>query len=156
MHHCCNIQVYGINMADLSEVSRLEPVTEALLEETVITTPCLLLELDLQTCEMGELKMSSVFHLKVLRQDYLTALFTYFNMLFTHGRQLVVLSTGPRSPPTHWKQTIFCLKEDLVVKEGDTIVGEMKVELGNSEARKVDFHVRLRHISKWGSRMREE
>ena len=143
-------------MADLSEVSRLEPVTEALLEETVITTPCLLLELDLQTCEMGEIKMSSLFHLKVLRQDYLTALFIHFDMLFTHGRQSVILSTGPRSPPTHWKQMIFCLKEDLLVKEGDTIVGEMKVELGNSEARKVDFHVRLRHIGMWGSRMKEE
>ena len=77
-------------------------------------------------------------------------------MLFTHGRQPVILSTGPRSLPTHWKQMIFCLKEDLVVREGDTIVGEMKVFIASSEARKVDFRVRLRHIGMWGSTMQEE
>ena len=104
-------------MTDLSEASRLEPVMEALLEETVVTTPCLVLELEMRTCELEELQISSVFYLKVQRQDYLTALFTHFDMLFTLGRHPVILSTGPRSPPTHWKQMIFCLKEDLVVKK---------------------------------------
>ena len=129
---------------------------EALLEETVITTPCLLLELDMQTCQLEELQISSVFYLKVQRQDYLTALFTHFDMLFTHGSQPVILSTGPRSPITHWKQMIFCLKEDLVVRKGDTIVGEMKVEIENGDARMVNFHMKLRHIGKWGSRMQKE
>jgi len=149
-------QVHGINMTDLSEASRLEPVMEALLEETVVTTPCLVLELEMRTCKLEELQISSVFHLKVQRQDYLTALFTHFDMLFTHGRHSVILSTGPRSLPTHWKQMIFCLKEDLVVKEDDTIVGEMKVEMASNEVRRVDFHVKLRHIGTWGSRMQEE
>ena len=149
-------QVHGINMTDLSEASRLEPVMEALLEETVVTTPCLVLELEMRTCKLEELQISSVFYLKVQRQDYLTALFTHFDMLFTHGRHSVILSTGPRSLPTHWKQMIFCLKEDLVVKEGDTIVGEMKVEMASNEVRRVDFHVKLRHIGTWGSRMQEE
>ena len=45
---------------------------------------------------------------------------------------------------------------DLVVREGDTIVGEMKVFIASSEARKVDFRVRLRHIGMWGSTMQEE
>ena len=158
------IQVHGIIMADLSEVSRCEPVMEALLQETVVTTTCLVLELDMQTCELEELQISSVFHLKVLKQDFLTALFTHFDMMFTHGREYVLLSTGPRNQPTHWKQMIFCLKEDLLVNEGDTIVGEMKVEtasieagkveveLSSIEARKVNFDVKLRHIGKWGSK----
>merc|ERR1711972_89703 len=68
-------------------------------------------------------------HLKVKRQDYLTALFTYFDMLFTHGRGPVILSTGPESEATHWRQMIFCLKEDLVVEKEDIVVGEMKVQL---------------------------
>ena len=44
----------------------------------------------------------------------------------------------------------------LVVKKGDTLVGEMRVEIASSEVRKVDFHVKLRHIGTWGSRMQEE
>ena len=58
-----DIQVHGINMTDLSEASRREPVMEALLEETVVTTPCLVLELEMRTCELEELQISSVFHL---------------------------------------------------------------------------------------------
>ena len=27
-------------------------------------------------------------------------------------------STGPRSTPTHWKQTLFLLREPIVVDEG--------------------------------------
>lgn len=30
----------------------------------------------------------------------------------------VFFTTGPRGTPTHWKQTVFLLKEPLVVVEG--------------------------------------
>merc|ERR1719357_2177249 len=129
-------------MRSIGETSRREPVMEGLLEETVVTTPSLLLELDMHSCELEDLKISSIFHLKVKRQDYLTALFTHFDMLFTHGREPVILSTGPESEATRWRQMIFCLKEDIVV-------GEMKVQLSSSDTRKVNFHVKLRHIGRW-------
>jgi len=31
-------------------------------------------------------------------------------------------STGPKSIPTHWKQTLFLLKEPIVVDEGTSII----------------------------------
>ena len=146
-----NVQVHGMDMRNLGETSRREPVMEGLLEETVVTTPSLLLELDMHTCELVDLQISSIFHLKVKRQDYLTALFTYFDMLFTHGREPVILSTGPESEATYWRQMIFCLKEDLVVEKEDIVVGEMKVQLESSNTRKVDFLVKLRHHGIWGA-----
>jgi len=149
-------QVHGMDMRNLGETSRREPVMEGLLEETVVTTPSLLLELDMHTCELVDLQISSIFHLKVKRVDYLTALFTYFDMLFTHGREPVILSTGPESEATHWRQMIFCLKEDLVVEKEDIVVGEMKVQLESSNTRKVDFLVKLRHHGKWGAVKQEE
>merc|ERR1712013_122725 len=149
-------QVHGMDMRNLGETSRREPVMEGLLEETVVTTPSLLLEFDMHTCELVDLQISSIFHLKVKRVDYLTALFTYFDMLFTHGREPVILSTGPESEATHWRQMIFCLKEDLVVEKKDIVVGEMKVQLESSNTRKVDFLVKLRHHGKWGAVKQEE
>ena len=64
-----NVQVHGMDMRNLGETSRREPVMEGLLEETVVTTPSLLLELDMHTCELVDLQISSIFHLKVKRQD---------------------------------------------------------------------------------------
>ena len=145
-----------MDMRSIGETSRCEPVMEGLLEETVVTTPSLLLELDMHSCELEDLKISSIFHLKVKRQDYLTALFTHFDMLFTHGREPVILSTGPESEATHWRQMIFCLKEDLVVEKEDIVVGEMKVQLSSSDTRKVHFQVKLRHIGRWGASKLEE
>lgn len=35
--------------------------------------------------------------------------------------RVVSFSTGPLSVPTHWKQTIFLLREPLVVEEGECL-----------------------------------
>ena len=32
----------------------------------------------------------------------------------------VSFTTGPESEPTHWKQTLFLLKEPIVVQEGES------------------------------------
>lgn len=32
----------------------------------------------------------------------------------------VFFTTGPRGTPTHWKQTVFLLKEPLVVVQGSS------------------------------------
>ena len=62
-------------------------------EEAVVTTSCLLLEVDLYTCTLDHPLLSSPFHLEVLRRDFLTAFFLYFDVTFSHGMERVVLST---------------------------------------------------------------
>ncbi len=39
----------------------------------------------------------------------------------TEKEKVTSFSTGPQSIPTHWKQTIFLLREPFVVEEGDSL-----------------------------------
>ena len=54
-------------------------------------------EVDLQCCSRDEVVFSSRFHLKVKKKDYLDALATYFEVLFTMGHERIKFSTGPEA-----------------------------------------------------------
>ena len=46
----------------------------------------------------------------------------YFDMQFTKGHKTIFFSTGPHAKYTHWKQTVFYLKDDLAVNTNDEMV----------------------------------
>ena len=91
--------VHGFRMDSIARASRREVEVGALGAGPVVTTPCLVKELDLMTCGKADLGVSSNFYMKVTRKDYVTALIAYFDVTFTHGRERVVLATGARTPP---------------------------------------------------------
>ncbi|KAI0265674.1 S-adenosyl-L-methionine-dependent methyltransferase [Gloeopeniophorella convolvens] len=56
-------------------------------------------------------------------------------------QELVSFSTGPRSVPTHWKHTIFLLREPIVVTEGTVVVGMFHCRKSETNSRELDIEV---------------
>ena len=58
------------------------------------------------------------------------------------GRPKVVsFSTGPASVPTHWKQTMFFLREPLSVAEGTVVEGTFKCRKSADNSRELDVEI---------------
>ena len=73
-----------------------------------------------------------------------SALVVYFDTDFNYGPgEDVSFSTGPEATPTHWKQTVFWLrdapKESLAV--GDTIQGTFRLGRNHKHIRELDVRI---------------
>ncbi|GJQ77287.1 Art3 [Trypoxylus dichotomus] len=97
--------VYGFNMKCMKSEVLSEANVETVANETIITEPCILTEIDLRTCDINTPNFLSKFTLKVTKS--------------------VSFSTGPHVTRTHWQQTVFYLKNTLDVTEGTAIEGTL-------------------------------
>ncbi|EIN12179.1 S-adenosyl-L-methionine-dependent methyltransferase [Punctularia strigosozonata HHB-11173 SS5] len=50
-------------------------------------------------------------------------------------------STGPRSVPTHWKQTVFMLREPIVVEEGTEVHGKFYCRKAPNNSRELEVEI---------------
>ncbi|EMD39598.1 hypothetical protein CERSUDRAFT_111907 [Gelatoporia subvermispora B] len=58
------------------------------------------------------------------------------------GRPKVTsFSTGPASEPTHWKQTIFLLRDPIIVSEGTVVQGTFKCRKSDDNSRELDVEI---------------
>lgn len=94
----------------------------------MISDPVVLTEINLATCDIKAVNFSSNFNLNVLRDGHLTAIVGYFDTFFDLINP-VSFSTGPHATPTHWKQTIFYLKDPIPVTQGMLLTKEKKPQL---------------------------
>ena len=79
------------------------------------------------------------------------ALVAYFDCTFSACHKPVMLSTSPRAPYTHWKQTVLYLDEVLVVNAGESLEGEIRVRRNEKNPRDVDILLQLALDGKHGS-----
>ncbi|KIK65562.1 hypothetical protein GYMLUDRAFT_70665 [Collybiopsis luxurians FD-317 M1] len=54
---------------------------------------------------------------------------------------VISFSTGPKSIPTHWKQTLFLLKEPFLVDEGFTVQGHFHCHKSEVNSRELDIEI---------------
>jgi protein arginine N-methyltransferase 1 len=52
-------------------------------------------------------------------------------------------STGPDSRYTHWKQTVFYLKDYITIKKGETLAGDFNVSPNTRNTRDLDFEISI-------------
>lgn len=102
-----------------AEVVR-EPSIEICNADELITSTVELQAFDLYKVMKDCVNFSSPFELKVKKTGSLTAIVGYFDIFFDLDNP-VHFSTGPNSPPTHWKQTVFSLSEPISITEGKLI-----------------------------------
>ncbi|KAG6843104.1 hypothetical protein H0H93_002253, partial [Arthromyces matolae] len=50
-------------------------------------------------------------------------------------------STGPQSVPTHWKQTLFLLREPITVAEGSVVQGTFHCRKSEDNSRELDVEI---------------
>ncbi|KAG5654314.1 hypothetical protein H0H81_004733 [Sphagnurus paluster] len=54
---------------------------------------------------------------------------------------IVSFSTGPQSVPTHWKQTLFLLREPITVTEGSVVHGTFHCRKSEDNSRELDIEI---------------
>ncbi len=112
-----------------------EAVVELVPPSTLATSAAVIHHLDLETCSREDTEFSSPFKLVALRDAELTSLAGYFDCTFALEEERVVLSTAPEAEPTHWKQTVFYLREKVRVAEGQELRGNIEVARPKEDAR---------------------
>lgn len=75
--------VYGFNMSSIRKVAITEPLVDVVDPKQVVSSPCLVKEVDLYTIQKADLNFSTTFQLVMKRNDFVQALVTFFNVEFT-------------------------------------------------------------------------
>ena len=115
--------VYGFDFSPLRETALSEPLVDTVDFKAVVTDPAAIFPIDLYSVTSAELTFSVPFRLRARRDDFVHALIAWFDIDFTACHKPVRFSTGPHAKYTHWKQTVFYLREVLTIKDGEEISG---------------------------------
>merc|ERR1719153_1858961 len=131
--------VYGFNMSAIRHVALLEPLVDVVEARQVVTDSCRMKEIDLNTCKAEDLNFSAPFTIRSRRNDYVHAFVVFFTVEFSACHKRTGFSTGPESRYTHWKQTVFYLKDSLTIKNGELINGDFSIEQNKRNKRDLDI-----------------
>jgi len=135
--------VYGFNMSAIGKVAVTEPLVDVVDRNQVVANSCLLKEINIQTCTKEDIPFKSDWNISLKRNDYVQALVSFFNIEFTHCHKRVGFSTAPEAPYTHWKQTVFYLKDYITCKKGEEIKGTFAMAPNDRNKRDMDFDVSI-------------
>ena len=103
-----------------------------------------MLTLDLYTVQPADLTFTSPFTLDVRRNDFVHALIAWFDIDFTACHKPIRFSTGPHTTYTHWKQTVFYLRDVLTVEQGEQIAGVLGNRPNDKNKRDLDITIEYR------------
>lgn len=134
--------VYGFDMSCIKEIAILEPLVDSVESESVVTNTSELLAIDIGTVRVEELTFESSFSLTAKRNDFIHALVAYFDVDFDCCHKKIHFGTGPADEYTHWKQTVFYLKEPIAVNKGETLTGTLSCRPNAGNPRDLDIDVR--------------
>ncbi|KAI9786594.1 MAG: type I protein arginine N-methyltransferase Rmt1 [Geoglossum umbratile] len=133
--------VYGFNYTPLKETALTEPLVDTVEIKAVVTDPTAVLTLDLYTVKPSDLAFSSPFTLEVRRDDFIHAIIAWFDIDFTACHKPIRFSTGPHTKYTHWKQTVFYLRDMLTVQQGEKISGVLSNKPNDKNRRDLDVTI---------------
>jgi protein arginine N-methyltransferase 1 len=117
--------VYGFDYTPFQEIALAEPLVDTVELRAVISDPCPVFEFDLYTVQISDLAFSKSFQLKARRDDIVHAIISWFDIEFSKCHKPIRFSTGPHAKYTHWKQTVFYLQDELLIKNGESINGTL-------------------------------
>eukprot|EP00794_Sanderia_malayensis_P011109 gene11109-12279_t len=133
--------VYGFNMSAIRKTAICEPLVDVVDHKQVVSSHCLIKEVNLETDKVEDLMFSSPFEIRCKKNDYAHALVTFFNVEFSKCHTRIGFSTAPECRYTHWKQTVFYLDDYLTVKPGEIITGNLEMKKNTRNKRDLDFTI---------------
>jgi len=133
--------VYGFDMSAMEQTVMEEPLVDIVDGRAIVTSSCPVLTLDLNTSTIEDLTFSRRFEILAEKTDYVHALVAYFDVEFSAGHTPVGFSTSPMSPSTHWKQTVFYLEDELLMKEGERLKGVIDIKPNSKNNRDLDIRL---------------
>uniref|UniRef100_A0A7S4IXC9 Protein arginine N-methyltransferase domain-containing protein n=1 Tax=Odontella aurita TaxID=265563 RepID=A0A7S4IXC9_9STRA len=127
------------------ESALVEPVVDVVDAKSVCTDAVPILSIDLKTCTVDDLSFSSAFKLTATRNDYIHALVAYFECGFTQIHRPMGFSTSPFARYTHWKQTIFYVRDaPLTISRGEEVNGTISCRPNSRNRRDLDIDIGLK------------
>ncbi|RMZ78248.1 hypothetical protein DV737_g3994, partial [Chaetothyriales sp. CBS 132003] len=133
--------VYGFDFTPMKATALAEPLVDTVELKAVVTDPCPVLVIDLNVVTTAELAFSQPFELRCRRNDLIHALIAWFDIDFTACHKPIRFSTGPHAKYTHWKQTVFYLREVLPVQEGECVRGFLSNKPNDKNRRDLDIKI---------------
>lgn len=112
--------------------------------KAVVTDPTPVLTLDLYKVQTADLAFSCPFELTARRDDFIHAFVAWFDIEFTACHKPIRFSTGPHTKYTHWKQTVFYLKDVLTVQQGEKVECALHNRPNEKNKRDLDIKVEYR------------
>ncbi|KAI7975830.1 hypothetical protein EIK77_005580 [Talaromyces pinophilus] len=131
--------VYGFNYSPMKDVALTEPLVDTVEMKAVVTDPCAVLTLDLYTVTPADLSFKVPYSLAVKRNDFIHAIIAWFDIQFTACHKPITFSTGPHAKYTHWKQTVFYLRDVLTVEEEESVSGVLENKPNAKNKRDLDI-----------------
>jgi len=135
--------VYGYKMSCMRGPILGEANVEVVPASNLASSNAEVLELDLNTCTVGDTEFESEFTFDITRDCELTGILGWFDTFFDLSTSPVILSTSPRSEPTHWKQTVFYLPDKMPVVAGQNLQGRIVCRRMKTDARALKVAITL-------------
>lgn len=133
--------VYGFDYSIIKEIAIREPLVDVVQPQTIVTDTCEIISFDLKTVKLEQLQFTRSFKIRAHRRDYVHALVSWFDMIFSACHKPITLSTSPMTKYTHWKQTIFYMTKALTVAAGEELKGTIQVKPNTSNHRNLDITI---------------
>ncbi|KAF2865885.1 arginine n-methyltransferas-like protein [Massariosphaeria phaeospora] len=133
--------VWGFDYTPLKDTAMTEPLVDTVDIKAVVTDPAAVITFDLYTVKVEDLAFSLPYTIKVRRNDFVHAVIAWFDIEFSACHKPIRFSTGPHTKYTHWKQTVFYLKDVLTVEEGETITGVLENRPSEKNHRDLDIKI---------------
>ncbi|MCJ1455345.1 hypothetical protein MMC28_005700 [Mycoblastus sanguinarius] len=133
--------VYGFDFTPLKHTALTEPLVDTVEVKACVTDPSRVFTIDLYTVTAADLAFRAPYQLTIRRPDFIHALIAWFDIEFTACHKPILFSTGPHSKYTHWKQTVFYLREVLTVEEGETVTGYLMSKPNEKKKRDLDITI---------------
>jgi len=136
--------VYGFDMSAIRDVALSEPLVDVVEPKQVVSDSCLVKEFDLNTVTVEQLSFDAPWEIHCRRNDYVHAFVTYFTVEFSACHKRTGFSTGPECRYTHWKQTVFYLKDSITANYGETISGDLSIVPNKRNKRDLDIGIKVK------------
>jgi len=136
--------VEGFDMSCITKVALQEPLVDVVDAKQIMTSAARLATIDINTVKVEELEFKVPFRLVATRDDFCHAFVAYFDIEFARCHKKIFFSTGPAAQYTHWKQTVFYLKDVLSIKKGEEIRGEFTMKPNAKNHRDMDISIEFK------------
>ncbi|KAL9021667.1 MAG: hypothetical protein Q9185_001139 [Variospora sp. 1 TL-2023] len=133
--------VYGFDFSPLRHTALTEPLVDTVEMKACVTEPATAFSIDLYSVKPADLSFNAPFVLECRRNDFIHALIAWFDIEFTACHKPIKFSTGPHTKYTHWKQTVFYLREVLTVEENEQVRGVLSSKPNAKKKRDLDIEI---------------
>ena len=136
--------VYGFNMSCIKEAAIAEPLIDNCTDDYIISSTCKIFDIDLYKIKKEELDFMSGYEIEFNDDECFNGLVSWFNVSFNKVQNKITLPTGPYDEKTHWKKVCFYIEDDVYVKKGEKLRGNIAVIKDKNNFRfiniKISYH----------------